>query len=451
MSLLSYLKDKLDDVKDAIDDDDREPASAVMDAVEEDLDNDFNGIRGSIMEFADGLKKWAKENPEKTFAILRKVKPILHLKSKNLVLVTRYDDVREVLAQEDVFHVTYGPKMTALGDGQNFFLGMQNSPAYERDVSSMRVAAARAHVAERIVPFVDNEAAAIVAAADGRIDLVHDLARAVATRTVVDYFGTPGPSEKEQSDWAHAMFRFLFIDPDDDPDLGARALQAGIGTRAYLEKAIAERKADRGTHDDVLERCLNMQDAGVAGMDDVGIRNNMLGLIVGAIPTTALCATFALEELLQRPKELTAARAAAKTNDDATLAKYVFEALRFRPVGPGLLRVAAEDYVLAKGNRRATAIPAGTAVLALTRSAMFDDHDVDDPEEFRIDRPAYHYLHYGYGLHTCFGQYINEEQIPRILKPLLQRSNLRRAAGADGELAMDGPFPSRLLLEFDAA
>ena len=89
-------------------------------------------------------------------------------------------------------------------------------------------------------------------------------------------------------------------------------------------------------------------------------------------------------------------------------------------------------------------------MLALTSSAMFDDRDIDEPDEFRVDRPAYHYLHFGFGMHTCFGQYINEEQIPRILKPLLKRSGLRRAEGADGELVMDGPFPSRLVLELDA-
>ena len=83
MSLLSYLKDKVDDLKEAISDDGREPASSVMDAVEEDVDSDLHGIRGKIMEFADGLKQWAKENPRTTFAILRKIKPILHLKSKN--------------------------------------------------------------------------------------------------------------------------------------------------------------------------------------------------------------------------------------------------------------------------------------------------------------------------------------------------------------------------------
>ena len=353
MSLLSYLKDKLEDVKDAIADDDREPSSAAMDSVEGDVDSDYEGLRGKIMEFTDGLKEWVGENPEKAFAILRKIKPILHLKSKNLVLVTRYDDVREVLSQDDVFHVTYGPKMTDLGEGRNFFLGMQNSAAYERDVSTMRVAAARAHVAEHIVPFVDKEASGIVDAADGRIEMVHDLARAVATRTIVNYFGTPGPSEKEQSDWAHTMFQFLFIDPEGDADLRSGALEAGAGTRAYLEAAIATHKSERGTHDDVIERCLGMQDAGVAGMDDTGIRNNLLGLIVGAIPTTALCATNAMDELLKRPAELTAARAAASADDDETLARYVTEALRFRPVGPGW----SASRPKTTSSRRATVVP----------------------------------------------------------------------------------------------
>jgi cytochrome P450 len=447
MSLLSYLQARFEELGETLGDDEREPPAAVMDAVEADIDEDAGGIRGLVMEFADGIKQWVDDNPETTHAILRKVKPILHLKSKNLVLVSRYDDVREVLAQDDVFHVTYGPKMTELGEGRNFFLGMQDSAAYERDVSSMRIAAARAHVAERIVPFVDGEAAAIVDAAGDRIELVGELARPVATRTVVDYFGTPGPSETEQSDWAHTMFQFLFIDPSNDPDLRAAALRAAAGTRAYLEEAIATRKGNRGSHDDVLERCLAMQDAGVAGMDDVGIRNNLLGLIVGAIPTTAMCAAFALDELLKRPAELSGAQAAATADDDEKLAAYVFEAMRFRPVGPGLVRIAAEDYVLSKGNRRATKIRAGTAVLALTSSAMFDDRDIDEPQEFRIDRPEYHYLHFGFGLHTCFGEHINREQIPRILKPLLKRTNLRRAPGSAGELEMQGPFPSRLMLE----
>jgi hypothetical protein len=46
------------------------------------------------------------------FAVLRRVKPILIV--KNVALVTRIEDVQEVLARDDIFQVTYGPKMRVI-------------------------------------------------------------------------------------------------------------------------------------------------------------------------------------------------------------------------------------------------------------------------------------------------------------------------------------------------
>jgi len=57
-------------------------------------------------------------------------------------------------------------------------------------------------------------------------------------------------------------------------------------------------------------------------------------------------------------------------------------------------------------------------------------------------------MHFGYGLHTCFGQYINRVQIPGILKPLLKKKGLRRADGNAGQLQYSGPFPSSLEVAF---
>lgn len=74
----------------------------------------------------------------------------------------------------------------------------------------------------------------------------------------------------------------------------------------------------------MLTRCLELQTAGVLGMADVDIRNNLLGLLVGAIPTTSKCCAQALDELLKRPAELASAQAAARAGDDATLAQYIF-------------------------------------------------------------------------------------------------------------------------------
>jgi cytochrome P450 len=398
----------------------------------------------------DRLKLHALLYPEPVFAVLRRVKPVfIH---KNMAIVTRFADVQEVLSRDDVFHVPYEEKMRVVTGGDNFFLGMQNSPEYERDTAHMRAAIRRDDIEKKIVPFVAETAEACVAASNGRLDVATQLGRAVPAKWVAWYFGCVPPSDQDLIDWGTTIFQFLFADPDNDPTLGAAARSASKKACAWLDDAIAKRKADPANKtDDILGRCLILQASGAPGMNDLAIRNNLIGLITGAIPTTAKCCANALDELLKRPAELAKAQEAARSNNDPVFSKYVFEALRFNPNNPGVFRNTAEDYVVARDSPHATLIPKGMQVLAATQSAMFDERHVDSPNEFRIDRPAYQAMMWGYGLHTCFGQYVNQVQIPGVLKPLLARTNLRRAAGDAGQIAYSGPFPTRLGVEFDAA
>jgi len=405
-------------------------------------------IEDDVMGFVDRLKAHFTEDPEPIFAILRMIKPILIF--KNTAIVTRYEDVQEVLSRDDVFHVTYEEKMEVVTGGQNFFLGMQRSPEYERDTSHMRCAIRWEDAQVRIGDFVNRTSEAIVDNSGGRLDVVRDLGGVVPARLVGDYFGCPAPSEPDLISDSSAIFQYLFTDPGNDPAVGEAARAASPRMRVYLDNVIAVRKAHPNERDDVLGRCLSLQKAGLPAMDDLTIRNNLLGLIVGAIPTSSKCCTQALDELLKRPLELKGAQAAARADDNDLLAKYVFEALRFNPNNPGVLRVAVEDYELARDQMHGVTIPKGCTVFALTQSAMFDEGQIEEPDVFRLDRPGYAYMHFGYGLHRCFGQHINRVQIPGILKPLLTRDNLRRAEGETGQLRYSGPFPSSLGVEFDA-
>jgi cytochrome P450 len=388
------------------------------------VDRELAKVQGEAMSFLDGLKAHAIQHPEPIFAILRRIKPILLI--KNFALVTRFDDVQEVLARDDVFQVTYGEKMRVITGGQDFFLGMQNSPEYTRDVSHMRSVVRREDIPGKIVPFVQKTASDLVAAAGSQLDVVKQLSQTVPARLIGDYFGCTPASEVELAQWGTVIFQYLFTDLDNDPAVGKAA-------------------KNPNAKDDVLGRCLALQSAGLPAMDDVSIRNNLLGLLVGAIPTTSKCSAQVLDQLLDRPQDLKRSQAAAASNDDALLGKYVFEALRFNPNNPGVFRITAEDYLLAKGSLHETLIRKGMSVVALTQSAMFDERMVEQPNDFRIDRPAYLDMHFGYGLHTCFGQYLNRVQIPGILKPVLRRPGLRRA----GALQYSGPFPSSLPISFD--
>ena len=201
--------------------------------------------------------------------------------------------------------------------------------------------------------------------------------------------------------------------------------------------------------DDVLERCLVLQDAGVASMDDASILNNIFGMVVGAIPTTSAVVARAIDELLRRPEELALAQEAARAGDIDLVTKYVFEAMRFNALGPGVFRQAQQDFIVAGGTSRETMIPAGRNVLVALQSASFDGDRVPSPSTFSIDRPLPEYLHFGFGLHTCFDATLTRVQIPRIVAAVLRCRNLRRAAGEAGTLQVDGPFPTSLVVEFD--
>ncbi len=156
-----------------------------------------------------------------------------------------------------------------------------------------------------------------------------------------------------------------------------------------------------------------------------------------------------MEQLLRSPEWLPQAQQAARANDDLRVAALVSEAMRFDPLTPGLFRTAAEDYKVAARTCRAYTIRQGTNVLAGTRSATHDGRQVPEPETFDPDRQPYEYMHFSYGLHTCFGIHINQALLPLMLKPLLQRQELKRAAGPAGHLTKKGIFADRLEVTFN--
>jgi cytochrome P450 len=157
----------------------------------------------------------------------------------------------------------------------------------------------------------------------------------------------------------------------------------------------------------------------------------------------------AMEQLLRRPDALADAHKAALEDNDAELHDIVVEAMRFDPLAPGLPRIALIDWTVARGTKRATTVPKGATVLAAFASAMMDGRRVPEPRRFKPGRLPYEYIHFGSGMHECFGRYINHATLHRILKPLLRRPNVRRAEGREGRLRKTGIFADRLSVHHD--
>jgi cytochrome P450/glutathione S-transferase len=425
------------------------------------------------------------------FTLFRRVCPIFIL--GKVAVVTRYDDVVEVLKRDRDFTLSQvnADKINKI-DGP-FILGMDASPEYDKENAVLHQAVHREDL-PAIREFIAQAAAELIDAARPRrrIDVVNGLARVVPVRLVAAYFGMPGPNDPTMMRWMRDVFHFIFANLTNAPSVLEDALNSSAQLRRHMDAQIALRKSllakqnqkgvilDRllamrdegplargngtflqieehkrstetnaGGNDDVLGRLLAMQDSSHPWLDDNAVRRNLGGVIVGAVDTTSKFVALAMDELLRRPTALAEARAAALDGDIEAVRRYAWEAVRFNPHHPLQARFCPQETRVAVGQARSKSIPTGSSVYVATLSAMFDPAVFTNPEEFNANRNV-EYLHFGYGMHACFGRYINGVQIPELVAALLRLPNLRRAPGSAGQIHYDGPFPNRLVLEFDA-
>jgi cytochrome P450 len=338
--------------------------------------------------------------------------------------VTRAADFHAVIERQAEFEVVYGPRMRMLTGGRDFFLGMQDGPEYRRDTDAMRSIVKP----DDLVPVMEMARAEAADALAGlEVDLPPALSARIPALMVQQYFGVEMETEQLIAD-ATVMFHFLFSDLGADPAVTAAAMAAKDRVNAAIDASAAS--ARPGT---LLARAVEAGKAGSTAFDADGIRANIIGILIGAIPTLSKASCLAVEELLRRPQALEGARAAAQAGDEARVADHLWEALRFNPVNPILYRRAAKDTHISD-----TPVAANTMVLAANLSAMFDEAVVETPTRFIAGRPWGVYALWGEGLHLCWGDRINKAILPAMLTPLLAKPGLRQLAAPDGQ---GTPFP----------
>ena len=400
-----------------------------------------------LRQKAGGPMVWLMALAPLVFRLLRAVWPIPHF-GKTFV-VTRYDDVRAVFLDDRTYRVPYREKLDVIMGGQPFFLGMDDTADYRRDTGAMRQVVLRSDVPTLLAPDVERLAQDAVDKGNGQLEVVDSLVRHVTFKVFGKYFGITDPPGEDLRVWATRLFEFQFADAGNDPALRSEVDHIAPALCAHVLALIEARLQSGMFGDDVLGRCLTMQAKGEIGFSDDQIRTALIGFMVGGPPQPPMVLPQALEQLLRRPDALAQAQQAARDGDDALLAGFVFEAMRFDPLAPALPRVATQKSVIAVGTRHMTTIPSGANVYAAFSSAMMDERRIPSQLQFNPRRQPHEYIHFGHGLHTCFGIHMNQALLPLMLKPLLKRSGLRRAPGRPGHLSKSGAFSNAINVLYD--
>jgi len=359
-------------------------------------------------------------------------------------IVTRYEDVMEAYNNNDVFTTgAFSAQITR--DIGPFILAMKNTAEYERQKSILRLAVARTD-ADRIHALVTEESGKLLATykAGDSFDLVAQYSRLLPALVVRRYLGVAEIPTEQIWQWSRSMFRDIFANLTQDPQLTKAAVASRDVAFPILDQLIESRRQyldQQGADHDpvtVLDRLLIMQRTTTTALTNDEIRATILGTFVGMVDLTSIGIMVAAVQLMKRGMWDKAQAAAAQ--DDTALLGYVLEAMRFSPPAPGAFRLCEQDYVIAKGTDRQTALKAGTLVYVASVAAMQDPVYVDSPTEFRAGRPETAYLFWFSGLHTCLGQYFSQIQLTIALKGLLQLGHLQIV----GPPTLEGGFPNNL-------
>jgi len=397
------------------------------------------------------------------FAIVRRVRSIAVIGS--VVLVSKAKDVREVLGRLNDFNVSellgpampWGPLLLSLDwleqhDRERTLLQSVVFPAED-------IAAVRKMVADRCRDVIARKGSA------GELDMVTDVAEEAVIEVLKRYFGIPMVGGiPDMAAILGDVSGFILVQPPARSQRHARAY-ANMArlTNAILDRIEEEKKklsADPKLDpmDDLLIRLTkrSCQKGHRDWLNDDWIRRYVTGLAATGGGTIVHATSHAMDRLIAHRDGMAAAQELARRLEGAydqtawgELRQIVFEALRFRPMLPLLVRYNPRETIIAKGTPRARIAPAGATVLAPPIAAMFDPEPFEKPWRFVVGRPVENYIHFGSGPRTCFGKYVAEVVMVEIIRSLLLLPNLKRARGGAGRLHYNGPVVSSLRLRFD--
>jgi cytochrome P450 len=355
-------------------------------------------------------------DPYPLYAQLRQESPVLWDRFLHAWVLTRYDDVVEVLGR---FGAECTPSPDRLAE-----LGMQRlAPVAKIMVKQMlfmdshqhrrvRGLASHAFTARRVERLRDH----IRSIADGLIDrvaeygemdLMSGFAGPLPAIVSAEMLGLPTHDHEQLKEWSQTFAQILG-NFQNNPDGIDEVLNATSDMTEYLQRALTQNcdaptvgligllsqarvDGDQLTHDEVIA--------------------NTIITMVGAMETTTNLIGNGLVTLLQNPAALEQLR-----SDPTIMPSAIEELLRYESPSQQTTRIAPEDLVL--GGQQ---IEQGQSVIAVMGAANRDPARFADPDSLDLTRQDNRHLAFGWGPHFCFGAPLGRIEAQIAFETLLTR------------------------------
>ncbi len=326
-------------------------------------------------------------------------------------VVTRYEDVRELLADtrasSDRGHPGYPyyiPVPPAFRTDSGF-LGM-DPPAHtvqrrlaviSGEFTKVRVRALMPRLREIVDECIDG-----MVEVGPPADLVRMLALRVPLTAVCGILGIP----ESDHDFLHAHTDVL-LGGGSTPQERLAAMEE---VNAYLRGLVARREREPG--DDLISRMISRyQKEEIYNRRDMV--NNLRLMINAGHETTAAMIALGVMTLLDHPDQL----ALLLSDPDAHADNAVEELLRYvTPADLAMCRVAKKDIYIG-----GVIVPEGEGIVLLGLSANRDPAVFEEPERFDITRGTRAHVSFGNGPHHCIGAEFARAELNAVFTRLFQR------------------------------
>jgi hypothetical protein len=373
-------------------------------------------------------------DPDATYTELHRRGPVHRIRTPEGTpawLVTRYDDVRQMLGDprlarniryaSDIYRAMPLPsefsfESVATVDGAEH---RRLRKFLNQAVSVSRFRAMRPRIEEITTGLID------AMGTSGRTDLITALAAPLPITVIADMLGVPPADRARFRSWTDGLLGL-------DAEL---ASHAGAAMYAYLGGLIGRKRAE--PTGDVLSEWVHGVDEEGRPLDD----NDLLGLafmaLLGGYDTTVGTIASSVLILLGNPDLMARLR-----REPARLPDAVEEFLRFYgPVHTAVRRFTTEDVPVAD-----QVIPAGETVLLSMGAAHRDPTHFPDPDRVDVGRGKVPHLAFGNGPHYCPGAEFGRTEVRVVLGQVLRRLPGLRLAVAPEQIAWRRAYQIRVPL-----
>lgn len=352
------------------------------------------------------------------FARMRNECPVLYSASLDAWVVSRYEDVRQVLRDSEHFRaVLSGPGAPPYGRTYLHMEGKEH--AKKVGVVARRIRsknALRDGLDDRVQKLAQRTVDALAGGVE--LDLRREFAMWIPLLAITELTDLGHGESFER--WYRAVGSGGVASVN-NPDARTRALTARDELETFLAPYVAERR--RAPGDDLISALATAEYEGeLLELDEIA--SAVVFLLAAGVETTERVLTSLLRHLALQPTDWAWLRE-HREDDDAVVA-LAAESLRYFPPVNGLLRRTVEPVDIA-----GTAIPEGQRVCLLLASANRDSVVFDDAETFRVDRyrdngnaqftAAGQIMPFGAGSHYCVGARLAQSEMVHALRALSDR------------------------------